>query len=449
MSSLNTETLSSTKRTRTYEGGNAKNPSPLIELKRAVLTCFLWENSFYESGNELAERIGSLVSKVSTQDLVELAIEARHDMNLRHVPLFLAVEMIGNENHKKSVRKLIPQIINRPDDLTELLSIYWHKMGRKKPIPHQLKSGIADALPRFDSYQLAKYQNKGGVKLKDLFNLVHPNPKSKEQEQIWKDLMNGGLSPAETWETKISEKGNTKDSWEELIDNKKLGAMALLRNLRNMKERGVSRAKISKALKEANYRRVLPFRFIAAAKQVPSLEQEIEKAFFSCLERYPKLDGKTVVLVDISGSMQVGILSKKSDMMPLDAGCALAMIVRELASDVEVYAFHDHVFEIPPRHGFALRDAITEIGRGGTHLGKAIRKVEEDNPDLDRLIVFTDEQSHDAVPSPKNEKSYMINVGSYKPTVSYGKWISVTGFSEKIVDFIYLYEELERQESDG
>lgn len=438
MSTLNTQNKSSVKRTRTYQGAVAHIPKPLIELRRAVLSCFLWESSFYESGNDLANRISLLIDKVSTEELCDLAIEARHIMNLRHVPLFLAVEMLKNPKHKSSVRQIIPKITNRPDDLSELLAIYW-KDG-KTSIPHQLKAGIADKLKTFKEYQLAKYQNKGGIKLRDLFNLTHPRPQNKEQEKLWKTLMTTGLPSPETWEVKISTEGNNKQNWEELLKKNKLGSMALLRNLRNMNDKSVDKKLIEESLLNANYERVLPFRFIAAAKYCPSLEPIIEKALFNRLESYPKLTGKTGVLVDVSGSMGWR-LSEKSDMDRIDAGCGMAIILRELCEDIEVCAFHNNIYHLPPRHGFALRDAIRSVGSGGTYLGGAIKAMEE-RFNLDRLIVFTDEQSHDVVPQPEAEKAYMINVSGYKPQVSFGKWISISGFSEKIIDFISMSEEL-------
>jgi hypothetical protein len=41
------------------------------------------------------------------------------------------------------------------------------------------------------------------------------------------------------WETQISLKGNKAVVWQQLIDNKKLPFMAMLRNLRNMIKAGM------------------------------------------------------------------------------------------------------------------------------------------------------------------------------------------------------------------
>lgn len=45
----------------TYEGGKASHISELEELKRATMSCLLWEDNFYEDGVSIADRITSLV----------------------------------------------------------------------------------------------------------------------------------------------------------------------------------------------------------------------------------------------------------------------------------------------------------------------------------------------------------------------------------------------------
>jgi 60 kDa SS-A/Ro ribonucleoprotein len=77
----------------------------------------------------------------------------------------------------------------------------------------------------------------------------------------------------------------------------------------------------------------------------------------------------------------------------------------------------------------------------GTWLGKAVAEINAKK--FDRLIVITDEQSHDPVPAPK-AKGYLINPASNKNGVGYGPWTHIDGFSENVLRFIY---ETERAES--
>jgi len=138
---------------KTHEGATAKRISPEQELRRTVMACLLWERTFYESGVLVADRIRDLVSKVPNKVVSAIAIEAREQMHLRHVPLLLVREMARDGG--KIVGDTIARVVQRPDELTELLAIYW-KDG-KVPLSAQVKRGLALAFRKFDEYQLAKW----------------------------------------------------------------------------------------------------------------------------------------------------------------------------------------------------------------------------------------------------------------------------------------------------
>src|SRR5262249_36504404 len=183
--------------------------------------------------------------------------------------------------------------------------------------------------------------------------------------------------------------------------------------------------------------RVLPFRFIAAARYAPQWEAELEQAMFRALrsqndDGQGRLPGKTVLLVDVSGSMDAQ-LSRRSEMRRNDAAYGLAVLLREIAEKVSVYSFSDELVLVPSRRGFALRDAINASQRhNGTYLGKALKGITEE---YDRLIVITDEQSHDAVPNPR-ARGYVINVASYQNGVGYGEWTHIDGWSDSVIEYI-------------
>jgi hypothetical protein len=150
------------------------------------------------------------------------------------------------------------------------------------------------------------------------------------------------------------------------------------------------------------------------------------------------LPGKTVALLDVSGSMDSPI-SAKSDLQRLDAACGVAILLRELCADVEVMTFSTQVIQVPARRGFALRDAIVNSQQhGGTYLGAAVAAI-NGRREYDRLVVLTDEQSADRVPAP-NGKGYVINVASNKNGVGYGPWVHIDGWSEACIDYIQEYE---------
>lgn len=415
----------------THEGAPAARTTLEQQLIRSVLACLLWEDSFYETGQDIATRISDLVAKVEPEFTNNLAVRARSEFNLRHAPLWL---MTGLAKRGAVKANTLAATIQRADEMGELLSMYWK--GGKKPIPAQMKKGLARAFTKFDAYQLAKYDRAAAVRLRDVLFMVHAKPKNKEQAAVWKQLVDGTLPAPDTWEVALSAGAEKKETWERLMAEGKLGYLALLRNLRNMEQVGVAKTTVAAYLAAdgPGRERVLPFRFIAAARAVPKWEDIIEQPMIRATAALPKMLGKTGVLVDVSGSMD-GKISAKSDMTRMDAACALAVLLREICEDVEVVSFSTAAAVIPPRHGFALRDAIVKSQpHGGTALGAAVALM--NGYPFDRLIVFTDEQSADRVPDPVAAKAYMVNVAANQNGVGYGKWNHIDGFSESIIRYV-------------
>jgi hypothetical protein len=421
---------------RTHEGVPACNISTELQLRRSVLACLLWESQFYEDGVEIAGRIAELVPKVAAEKVGSLAVEARENMKLRHVPLLLVREMARHATHRGFVAETLARVIQRADELAEFVAIYW-KDGRV-PLSAQVKKGLAAAFPKFDEYALAKYDRGGPVKLRDVLFLSHAKPQDEAQAEVWKRLIAGDLTAPDTWEVALSSGADKREAWERLLRDQKLGALALLRNLRNMREAGVEEELVFGALGSINTARVLPFRFLAAARYAPQWETALEQAMLKCVAGSEKLAGKTIVLVDVSGSMTAP-LSQRSEMLRTDAAYGLAVLLREIGEKVSVFSFSDSLVEVPARRGFALRDAIDASQRhNSTQLGKAVEVLNRKHS-YDRLIVISDEQAHDTVPGPKG-KGYVINVASYKNGVGYGNWTHIDGWSESVVEYIRTLE---------
>ena len=425
---------------RTHEGAVAKKITPLQELRRTVLSCLLNENTFYEDGVSVSDRIKMQVPKVKAQDVATLAIEARTDYKLRHVPLLLCYIMSHLETHRHVVKNTLAQVIQRPDEISEYLAMHGDYV--KKNLTHASRKGIAEAFKKFNEHQLSKYNNLDRkVKLKDALFLSHAKPKDAEQESLWKRLINNELVTPDTWEVNLSvckTDADKKEVWERLLSEDKLGALALLRNLRNIQSVCVDEKKIKSALRTAKTERVLPFRFITAARYAPKFEPELERLMYSGLEGVEKLNGKTILLIDKSGSMD-STVSAKSDMTRFDAAVGLSILAREICEDVAVYTFNTDVVCVPSRRGFALRDAMGTPS-GGTYTGEAVDHINK-KEDYDRLIIFTDEQSASPLPAPKG-KGYVINVASYQYGIGYGKWVHIDGMSEAVVNYIQEYEQL-------
>jgi hypothetical protein len=393
----------------------------------------LWEGEFYEDGKKIADRIADLSMRVSAECVAQIAVEARSEMHLRHVPLLLCSSLARTGKLKAET---LEKVIQRADEMGEFLALYWR--DGKCPLSKQVKKGLARAFGKFNAYQLAKYTRSGdAIKPRDVMFLCHPKPEGEEQAETWKKLANQELEPPDTWEVGLSAGKDKKETWERLLREEALGYMALLRNLRNMDKVGVDDDLIRSALVgRKGARRVLPFRFVAAARAVPRMEPWIDEALLGAIGDMPKFSGTTAVMVDVSGSMSAA-LSGKSDLTRMDAAAALASV---FPGETRVVTFSHQAVECPPRKGMAGIDSIMNSQpHGGTYLGAALAAVNEQIKH-DRIVVITDEQSHDKVPGPKSGKAYMINVASNKRGVGYGPWTHIDGFSESIFKYMQAAE---------
>jgi 60 kDa SS-A/Ro ribonucleoprotein len=417
---------------RTHEGAPAVAIPPELQLRRSVLACMLWEDMFYEDGMAIADRIAGLVAQVDPEYAAAVAVEARSAMKLRHAPLWIVRAMARLPLHKAQVAGTLESVIQRPDELTEFLALYW-KDGRV-PVSAQVKRGLGRALRKFGEYQLAKYDRPGAVRLRDVLFITHPRPQNDEQQALWNRLAKGELATPDTWEVALSGGADKRETWERMIGERKLGALALLRNLRNMTQAGVPEKAIRAALREMKIERVLPFRFITAARHAPQFEPELEAAMLKCLGAHARLPGKTAIVVDNSGSMHGAKVSRRSELDRFDAAAALAILVREVCEECVVIGFGTEAAVIPARRGFALRDAIKAGPGGGTYTQTALDLAAREG--YDRLILITDEQSHQAVKA-EGELNYGINIGTYQNGITYGaNWTHLDGWSEAILDYI-------------
>lgn len=421
----------------THEGAPAKNIHAEQLLRRSVMSCLLWEDEFYEDGQTIAQRITETAEQVRLDKVAAIAVEARHQFNLRHVPLLLLLSLVRRGSGQSFVSDTIAKVITRADELAEFVALYW-KDGRK-PLSAQMKKGLAKAFRKFDAYQLAKYDRNGAVKLRDVLFMVHAKPEHSQVE-TFKGLADKTLASPDTWEVGLSGGADKKETFERLLREGKLGYLALLRNLRNMVQAGCDDALIRDAiLARKGAERVLPFRYVAAARACVQLEPVIDEALCEAIAELPVLAGKTVVLIDVSRSMDYKF-SIHSDMTRMDAAATLGAIMH---GDLRVFTFSNKLIEVPPRRGMAGVDSIRNSqDHGGTYLGRALAEIHA-KVAHDRIIVITDEQSHDRVPDPIAKHAYMVNIASARNGVGYGRWTHVDGFSEQILRFIVERENID------
>ena len=452
-------------------GGEAYKQTDKLELVSLLLTSFV-ADQFYRSSTKQLERLRELVIGISDKKFVaKSAIYARTKFGMRSITHALVGELVRIVKGQKWTKNAIAKAIYRPDDMLEILSYYLSNYG--KPIPNSLKKGLRLAINNFDEYQLAKYRGeRSSLKLVDLVNLIHPKPK-KELEDTFKKLINGELKSVNTWETKLTKAGQEvkdiedeqekeeklselkKQSWKELIESRKIGYFALLRNLRNIVEQAPEM--IDKACEMLTNERlikkslVLPFRFNTAIKEmekagsdrkvIVALSQALEKS----LNNVPKFSGKTLVVLDESGSMSG---------RPIEIGSLFAAVLYK-TNDADLMTFSN---DARYRNLNPLDSTLTlarRLQEESVYNGTNFHSIfETANKGYDRIIILSDMQGWIGYDTPvKDFKAYKerFNVDPFVYSFDlqgYGDMqfperqvFCIAGFSDKIFDVMKLLEQ--------
>ena len=391
---------------------------------------------------------------------------------MRSVSHVLTAYLAHEPEGKQYVRETVRGVSLRGDDVTEIMSFYLATFG--KPVPNSLKKGINDVLTGFNEYTLAKYKGEGkAVKMRDLLCLCRPTPKNAEQSELFKKCLEKRLETPLTWETELSANGNNAKTWEKLIDSGKVGYMALLRNLRNIIKANPSNIQqvydIIQDPEHVRKSKQLPFRFLSAYKSVKDISGSkvldvLENAVDASINNLPKINGTTVISVDVSGSMRSKI-SAKSDIECSEIALMLAYIANRLCENAFIYAFDNNIYQLTMSSRAGILQAVesTPIHGGGTNMSLPFRLMISEKINADRVIILSDNECNSSSffwrPFNAN-KTVQSYADEYRKTSGNNIWVHavdlhgygtqqfhgqktniIAGWSEKVLDFINLAEQ--------
>jgi hypothetical protein len=391
-------------------------------------------------------------------------------------------------------RRVLSSVLQRADEPGEALAYWLTTYGR--PLPKWLKKGLGDAAERlYTEYSTLKYDTSAaGVRFGDVvefsqlshdagplfthllerrhgrdvelatlmeFGLevlalnreVNKTDKAQARKYLLEDpdrLRRAGM----TWEQLSGFGPMDKAAWEAVIPQ--MGYMALLRNLRNFMEAGVSEAVLAQV--EAHLTdpdqvaksRQLPFRFFSAYKAVEHMDRwnhVLSTALDLSCQNVRELPGKTLVVLDTSASMTWSPLSRIGSVYPIDAGAVFAGILLQRAGDVSLVEFASSAQRIDVRRGTSVlkvaQGVRSRVGRlgGGTDLRRALGQYQGE----DRVVVISDMQTATAVPRDvvsEHVPIYAINLEGYAPAALSGDQyvLEFGGLSDKVFDLMYTLE---------
>lgn len=451
----------------TFEGGAGFARTPRSELFLQAVS-EMAENTFYENAEARRLRLASTIAKVLTEKdgwqwICNLVSWLRNEGNMRSASIMIAAEAVAAKNigdNFPTSRQLVSSACVRADEPAEFLGYWLQYHGRQ--IPAAVKRGIADSAARLYTERNAlKYDGQSrAIRMGDVIDLTHPTPNDEGQSVLFKQLLDnrhnreggphGSLSfltldynlqrlPVESRRVSLSDAVNAGWSWERLagwlpggMDAEAweaviptMGYMALLRNLRNFDQVGISSTAQKYVVErladpeQVAKSRQFPYRFLSAWKAVESLTwgAALETAMQYSIQNIPEFEGRTLVLIDTSGSMQSPVGGERSQAQRWEVAALFgaALAVRNPGrTDVAIYAHGNKKIMAPTSGASVLRfvkDMNSLIGSVGhsTNTWEAIRAQYTGH---DRIVVLTDEQSHDRGTNP-GAWMHFINLAGY------------------------------------
>jgi hypothetical protein len=431
---------------RTAEGAPGFLREPRTELFLLGVSLMAGEDAFYESSGERQERFRALVARVAVADPAWFAGFVRWLRTGAMVRSAAVVAALEGARAQLAAgipgsRSVVDNALQRPDEPGEALAYWLTRHGRALPKP--VKRGIADAVVRlYDERSLLKYDAEGRpVRFGDVIELTHPTAQDERQGELFRHALDRRhkrdnpvptaltllaaraelmAMPVEqrrevtdpavlaaagmTWEALAGWRQTTMDAaaWEAVIPG--MGYLALLRNLRNFDQAGVSDEAAERVAArladpgEVARSRVLPMRFLSAFNAAPNLRwaYPLEKALQLALANVPALDGRTLILIDTSGSMH-SPFSRDGSLRYWDAATVFGLALASRAQDPTVVSFSDLTKVFPRVAGESVLAAVRRFREDGFFIGSGTdtaRAVSEHYADHDRVVILTDEQAH-------------------------------------------------------
>ena len=460
---------STTNKTLNRAGQEAYVMTPELELVSILISSFI-QDQFYRREDETITELLDAVDKVDPYFAAQAAVYARRTLGMRSTSHIVAAKIAHDVKGEEWTKDFLAKVVQRPDDMTEILAFFKGNGGG--PVPNSMKKAFRERLRGFNEYKLAKYQGKRKeFSMVDLVNLVHPQP----TEAIDK-LMNGTLATPDTWETKLSAAGKSEDveaekqeAWRDLILEEKIGYLALLRNLRNILEQAPDAAGKAAMMLQDRERvlnsQIFPFQFYNAYRELANIELEnsnemrtaISRALDASTENLPRFEGKTLVAIDTSGSMDQGLNERGTATVAETALVLGASLAKAQKADVVLFAsdagyynanFDDSTLTL-------VKDMYREGDQYGygTNLNRVFDEVREKGRAYDRIFVLSDMQTWMAhIAAQSDFELYKKEAGGNPLLYSwdltgYGSLqfpernvVTIGGFSNKIFDLLPLAE---------
>lgn len=377
-----------------YEGGKNYKKDVLEDWMNFLFSSKM-DDGFYENAatqqTRFIELTNLVIDKYGAEFAGKCAMFARNALGQRSAAQLVAAMLNGQSFERK--RDFYKAFCHRADDMSEIFAAV-DMLGGKRS--HAMIRGFADYMSGLSEYNLMKYQMKGKrYNMYDLINIIHP------KSNVVDDYMNCKLEAADTWEVNIS---TGKDSWKNMVEGNRLGYLALIRNLNNIlsedvDDEWIKRNLVDQLINEVSIKKslVFPYQIYTAYRNLKvqnfAVITALDTAFRIACGNMPKLEGNSVIMLDVSGSME-DRYGNKSNLTIKEVGACYAAALY-INGNCDFVKFGDDAKSLTFKKACGPFQVIREMCENdncgyGTDIAPAFRLIRDKK--YDRIFIISDMQ---------------------------------------------------------
>ncbi|MEG2921282.1 MAG: TROVE domain-containing protein [Acinetobacter sp.] len=406
-------------------------------------------HTFYQNAQAQLEQVLALTQNIDATFIAKTAVYTRKNNHMKDMPVLLLA--ILSQLEQNLFKAVFPLVIDNGKQLRNFVQIMRSGAIQRKSLGSLPKKMINQWLINASDNQLLSANIGNQPSLADVLKMTHPKPKDTNQDAFFAYIL-GKKYELEQLPTKVQalekfRQGLTQDvpdlpmqlltnlslsaqQWAEIAKN---GGWQMLRmNLNTFTRHGVFEIEgmdnvIANKLQDQDMirkSRVLPYQLMAtwaalddAVPQV--VRQALEHVMQAALENVPRLTGRVVVAVDVSGSMASPVTGYRkgatSKLRCVDVASLFACALKQVNPDIEIMPFDTQLHSLnivehesdaslfgrlkqvfsgsKTRSIFEVAKQFAALGGGGTNCSIPLKRLNRDQTAVDLMIYFSDNES--------------------------------------------------------
>jgi 60 kDa SS-A/Ro ribonucleoprotein len=418
--------------TRNKAGGLAYSLQDKEALAQMIMTG-TFNNTFYTTGKEQLETIKELLNKLGKDNcefIAKLAIHARESGYMKDTPAFLLAWLSANNN--ELFKAVFERVVSNGKMLRNFVQIMRSGQVGRKSLGTAPKKKVQQWLNSASNINLIRASVGNSPSLADILKMVHPTPKTLEQNSIFKWVISGDTDehtpkiindlidfrnfktsnvPPVPFELLTSQPLNV-EQWTQIAQT---GGWHMLRmNLNTFMRNGLFNYPsvtdmIAKRLADPNEiakAHVMPYQIFTTYLNIDGgipkqISDALAEALNYSLETVPKFPGKTYVFVDVSGSMGSPVTGTRkgatTKMRYVDVAALFASsLLKSNPNNTEIVMFDTRLHNARlSKSSSVMKNAksISKFGGGGTACQLPMIDIANKRAKVDQVIYISDNES--------------------------------------------------------